>query len=120
MNRKTFLLKIASASAIATFSPASLSGAENKSVVAGYNLSKKIFEVGKEYEVSINFPEKLKDKVAKGFLTVVGDDGASEMDGTLFNRAFGTPLNFKLEQNRIVFKVKFGREQAYCFRLFEK
>ena len=120
MNRKTFLLKIASAGAIATFSPTSLSGAENKSVVAGFNLSKKIFEVGKEYDVSINFPSNLKDKVAKGFLTVVGDDGASEIDGTLFNRAFGTPLNFKLEQNRIVFKVKFGREQCYCFRIFEK
>lgn len=118
MNRKTFLLKIASASAIATLSPTSLSGAQNRSVVVGYYLSKKIFEVAKEYEISISFPEKFKKDIEKASLTVVGDDGASEMDGTLFNRAFGTPLDFKFDGNKIVFKVKFGREQCYCFRLY--
>ena len=120
MNRKTFLLKMASAGALATIAPNSLGATEKKSRFDDFNLSKIIFQVGKECEVSITFPDSMKKKVENAYLTVVGDDGATEMDGSLFNKAFGTPLDYKIDGNKIIFKVKFGREQGYCFRLYEK
>lgn len=120
MNRKTFLLKMASAGALATIAPTTLRAEEKKSRYADFDLSKKIFEVGKEFEVSMTFPESKKSQIEKAYLTIVGDDGASEMEGTLFNRAFGTPVDYKIVGNKIVFKVKFGREQCYCLRLYEK
>ena len=91
-----------------------------ESAVCKVRYAKEGFAVGRNYPIIVKFPENLRAKVEGGFLSVLGDDGASDVNGDFFNKPVGTPIPFKVDGNTMRFEVKFGREQSYCMRLFEK
>lgn len=120
MDRKSFIKSVAAGGVFAALSPLSVAECGEKNPpFAKFDMQKRVFEVGKNYSVAVKFPEKLRGKVEGGFLSVLGDDGASDVNGDFFNKPVGTPIPFKISDGAMRFDIKFGREQGYCIRLFD-
>ena len=108
---KTFIKSVAAGGIFAALSPLSVAECVEKNLpFAKFDMQKRVFAVGRNYTIIVKFPENLRAKVEVGFLSVLGDDGASDVNGDFFNKPVGTPIPFKVDGNTMRFEVEFGRE----------
>ena len=86
--KKTFIKTVAAGGIFAALSPLSVAECGEKNPpFAKFDMQKRGFAIGRNYPIVVNFPENQCAKVEVGFLSVLGDDGASDVNGDFFQQA---------------------------------